>query len=430
MAMRSENGRAGANRKLRSLFFALALLAGALAACGENDGGDAETDGDTETDGDAESDDVDSSSCESSSAPVCDGETVVACTDGRETRTPCPSGAFCNYGECLPTTVVFPRDAGPHAEESEWWYYTGHLQTSAGGTFGFQLTIFQYLVAPPETLGYMCHVAVTDETARRHDYTQGITTRKNEWQAEPARLEILDCRIEIDAGEDRITGRIPDPEAPDRDLYMIDLTLKPQKRPALHGTDGIIPMSDTGGTSYYYSYTRMSAEGTLVPPAGTAEDVTGLAWMDHQWGEFSVGQFKGWDWWSMQFDDGWEIMLFIFRSWDDVVVEKAGTIFDPNGQATWIEGLDGFDIEALSQWESPHTDGVYPQNWDILIPQMDWELRLETGVADQEMVNPAQNYWEGSVTVQGRRGETNVGGVGYVELTGYASDIIDPEARR
>jgi predicted secreted hydrolase len=107
-----------------------------------------------------------------------------------------------------------------------------------------------------------------------------------------------------------------------------------------------------------------------------------------------------------------------------VVVEKAGTIFDPQGQATWIEGLDAFELTPLAHWLSPHTKGNYPQNWDITIPEMNWTLHMTTAVPDQEMVNPAKIYWEGSVVVAGKRGGTDVNGVGYVELTGYAKNVI------
>ena len=50
---------------------------------------------------------------------------------------------------------------------------------------------------------------------------------------------------------------------------------------------------------------------------------------------------------------------------------------------------------------------------------------MVVGVDDQEMYNPAQNYWEGATTVSGTRDGTPIGGVGYTELTGYASDLLD-----
>ena len=48
---------------------------------------------------------------------------------------------------------------------------------------------------------------------------------------------------------------------------------------------------------------------------------------------------------------------------------------------------------------------------------------------DQEMHTPRSTgivYWEGSVRTTGTRGEAPIEGVGYVELTGYASPFDAP----
>src|SRR5690606_16521083 len=43
----------------------------------------------------------------------------------------------------------FPRDHGAHPEfQTEWWYYTGHLQSTQGETFGYQLTFFRTALTP------------------------------------------------------------------------------------------------------------------------------------------------------------------------------------------------------------------------------------------------------------------------------------------
>ena len=39
---------------------------------------------------------------------------------------------------------AFPRDNFNHPEfQTEWWYYTGNLQSSTGRRFGFELTFFR-----------------------------------------------------------------------------------------------------------------------------------------------------------------------------------------------------------------------------------------------------------------------------------------------
>ena len=44
---------------------------------------------------------------------------------------------------------MLPADHGPHPDfRSEWWYFTGNLETAGGRHFGFQLTFFRFAMAP------------------------------------------------------------------------------------------------------------------------------------------------------------------------------------------------------------------------------------------------------------------------------------------
>lgn len=427
---------------LKYCFFCLVLmfLSMTFVACSSND--DNTIDGDTEVDGDSDSMDGDVEEdgdyiegdeiegCDFE-APYCEGEDVISCNNGTLDRQTCTQGTFCNYGECKTSAVSLPQDAGFHDEPTEWWYYTGHL-TDGTGEWGFEVTIFQYDLSYSfgmDGMGYMCHVGVTDKTASEHYHFDTLHLSYNKWKNSPVELDLWNCHFYIGGdGKDHIIGEIPAGKEKDKKAspWKIDLTVEPQKRVALHGGDGIIPMSNAGGTSWYYSFTRLKADGSLTTPDGEYS-VSGQAWMDHQWGQFDISEFKGWDWWSMQFEDGYEIMLFTFTNWDGELDSQAGTIVDPDGNTTEFEGLDSFEITPIRSWESPHTDGVYPLDWDISIPTMNWQLRVTTSVDDQEMYNPAQNYWEGETSISGTRNGVDVSGVGYTELTGYASDYLDPK---
>lgn len=356
--------------------------------------------------------------------PRCEDEVAIACLDGKPVRTPCEGQGYCNRGACTPLAFSLPADAGPHESPTEWWYYTGHL-AAGQAAWGFQVTIFQYDLGG--YYGYMCHVALTDEVAGLHVHTDGITLTPTSWS--DRELAVLNCAFELDgAGRDHILGAIPDGQEKDGHPgeWIIDLHLEPTKRVVPHGTDGIIPMSAAGGTSYYYSYTRLEANGSLTTPDSGLVAVTGIAWMDHQWGDFDISEFKGWDWWSAQLDDAHEIMLFTFRDWEGTLVSQAGTLVDPDGELTHLEGLDAFSITPRRTWASPHTDGIYPLDWDVLIGEQDWDLQVLTPLDDQEMHNIAQTYWEGITRISGTRGSTPVQGVGFTELTGYATDWLDP----
>src|SRR5438270_2022410 len=65
----------------------------------------------------------------------------------------------------------FPRDYFSHPDyQTEWWYYTGHLQTADGRTFGFELMFFREGVTRDSSMAstwdvrdfYLAHFAVSD----------------------------------------------------------------------------------------------------------------------------------------------------------------------------------------------------------------------------------------------------------------------------
>lgn len=356
---------------------------------------------------------------------------AVETVDLQEPCGGCPQGTYCNFDQCEPSSVSMPQDAAPHECRIEWWYYTGHL-TDGKGHWGFEIALFEQRVSdllpdiPNDGMGYMCHVAILDEDTKDHVFTENGSFEPKSWSSDPVDLHVLNCHLEISGdGHDRIRGLIPVGEEGHGDAggWGFDLQLDTTKPLAHHGGNGIIPMSDEGGDSWYYSYTRMTAQGTLTTPDGDVS-VTGQAWMDHQWGEFDSGMFLGWDWWSMQFEDGWEIMLFQFRDWSGELVTQAGTVVDPDGNTTAIEGMDAFQITSLREWDSPHSGGTYPLDWDIVIPALGWDLQSRALFDDQEVPNFAKTYWEGSVTITGTRDGTPVSGVGFTELTGYAESTL------
>ena len=178
--------------------------------------------------------------------------------------------------------------------------------------------------------------------------------------------------------------------------------------------------------AYYYSQPRLRAEGSvwidgLEYPAG------GLAWKDH---EFSSGGLDadqtGWDWFSLQFEDGKMLMLYQLRERDGGISSvSSGTYIDSDGNPLPVRNAD-FEIKVVDEWRSPHTQGVYPAAWEIRLNEPDCLLEVQPWMADQEIHFPAVTYWEGAVRFEGMCSGTPVGGNGYVELTGYAGNLPLP----
>jgi predicted secreted hydrolase len=142
--------------------------------------------------------------------------------------------------------------------------------------------------------------------------------------------------------------------------------------------------------------------------------------MDHQWGNFVVSPAGGWDWYSLQFDDNTELMLYVLRSQSGETTGVYGSAVDADGTVHDIS--PGSVVSTpLGSWTSPHTGAVYPSGWRLRLSD-GAELLLQPQLLDQELWFPELSrmgtlaYWEGAVNVSGGRT-----GVGYVELTGYAN---------
>ena len=80
-------------------------------------------------------------------------------------------------------TYSFPRDHGSHNEfKIEWWYFTGHLDATGGGRFGFELTFFRTAMdrgLPNPSRWkidhlYIAHFALTDITGRRFRFFEKV----------------------------------------------------------------------------------------------------------------------------------------------------------------------------------------------------------------------------------------------------------------
>jgi predicted secreted hydrolase len=207
--------------------------------------------------------------------------------------------------------------------------------------------------------------------------------------------------------------------------YAIDLELTSDRPPALHDDDGWVDLGPAGGT-YYYSRTRMDVDGSLFAsgtPSGQPVHVTGLAWFDHQWGDFIAVGAGGWDWFSVQLADGRDLTISLVHGPGGVEFFRYGTLVAADGSARHLSA-DDFDIDVLDRWQSPQSGADYPAEWRVSIPGEGLSLHLAPVLADQELDTTESSgviYWEGEVTVDGTDDGKPVEGLGYVELTGYAS---------
>ena len=333
-----------------------------------------------------------------------------------------------------PGAIRLPRDLGPHeAYQTEWWYYTGNLETGDGRAFGYQLTFFRRALQPPAAEAaatgsdgdaesdwrtnqiYLAHFTISDvangDFYERERFARGAAGLAGA-QAEPYRVWLEDWSVEeVAPNEVRLVAETGE--------VGLDLRLRRTLPPILHGEEGLSQKgSEPGNASYYYSIVQQETAG-VVTVGGRDFAVSGRSWKDH---EYSTSALEpgavGWDWFSLQLDNGAALMFFQIRREDgSLQPQSSGTFVFPDGTTEHV-GLGEWQLEVTDRWTSPASGATYPAGWLIRIPSLDLVLEGEPLMADQEL-NVSTVYWEGAVQFDGTwRGET-VQAAGYVEMTGY-----------
>ena len=315
----------------------------------------------------------------------------------------------------------FPRDHFDHPGfRTEWWYYTGNLRAADGHRYGFELVFFRQgqRRGPAENSSvwrvddlYLAHLAWTDIDGRRfHSYRRLNRAGPGIAGASLAEARVWNgnwqARWKLETGRQELSAIADD--------VRFTLHLAPLTAPVINGENGVSQKAaGEGKASYYVSLPRLAVEGTFNGAA-----VTGLAWMDHEWFTHQLDpDQRGWDWFSVQLDDGTELMLFQIRRMDGSVDPySAGTFIARDGRATHLRRTD-FTLHPEALWTSPKTGARYPVSWSIQVPSLHIGLRCDAAFAGQELAGDGKDspdYWEGAVVYSGTSG-----GSGYLEMTGY-----------
>ena len=372
------------------------------------------------------------------------GVAALLCAGGlRAEEVPTPPAG---WAAALPGwTYRFPADHLVHPDyKTEWWYFTGNLRDDRGREYGYELTFFRQGTIPPARLASLsadgagrsrfvqgdfkfAHFAVTDVAGKKFHFTQRMTrgafgeagfgTVANE---PLAYLEDWHLDPQPD-GSWRISARANAPT-----LMTIELELRPEKEPVVHGAEGVSQKAaGLGNASHYYSFTRLATTGTLALGEGArVVNVRGASWFDHEWASNQLAADQvGWDWFCYQFEDRTELMLYAMRRRDGTVDPvSAGTFVAADGQTTHLDRGD-FRLDATRTWTSKLTQATYPLAWRVSIPRLALEFTAEPALDDQELVLPPISYWEGATRVRGQREGKPITGSGYMELTGYAGAL-------
>ena len=319
----------------------------------------------------------------------------------------------------------FPRDHGSHDEyRSEWWYYTGHLRTENGRRYGFEVTFFRVGVVPPDGQAgtpwelrnlALAHFAITDIGRLQFRYAEKLN-RQSPYTASAA-TGFLDVFNEGWSATTTADGAWHIVAFHGGD--SVDLLMRSRKPPAIHGENGVsVKAEGIGYASHYYSMTRLDVTGSV-----NRQRCRGIAWMDHEFGSSKLRENQqGWDWFSIQFDNDSELMLYQIRRNDGTTDPvSSGSLVTSDGSVIHIR-REQMKVVATGRWHSPRSGATYPMGWKVSVPAFAIAVELKPAMRNQELITRESTdvtYWEGAVDVSGTFGNVAVSGVGYVEMTGY-----------
>jgi predicted secreted hydrolase len=326
-----------------------------------------------------------------------------------------------------PIEFVFPRDHGAHESfRNEWWYFTGNLYDEDGQRFGYQLTFFRIAISPFKVEResgwatnqiYMAHLAISDvENKRFYCFEKldrgalGLAGFKDEGFS----LNVEDWSI-IGAAD----GNFPWQLYAGKDDITLAIEVESLKDIVLQGEGGLSRKSlEEGNASYYYSITRLETEG-YIEVGGERYDVSGLSWLDREWSTSALSEEQaGWDWFSLQLDDGTDIVYFQLRYKDGSAYPyNEGLIVTADGNIIRL-GTSDIPLKVIKTWQSP-LGGIYPVEWEAEIIPLGRTVILSAVFPEQEL-NLSTRYWEGAINIYDKENPAKAIGTGYMELIGYA----------
>lgn len=342
------------------------------------------------------------------------------------------------------SVIQLPKDHYLHiGTPTEWWWHTGTLK-SGSRTLGFEINASSLKYNPSNPSGNspipfgLTQVMLTDVSNGRHFEKTTISPPpffnpdtwaehdpSKDWSVELGNVSMHAPQVEptdmtVKAGfEDADTGTI----------VQFDLRLTQNGPPFIVWGTGVLPDSprppqlDTN--NFYYSLTRLSASGKVVI-GNEILDVTGVTWMDHEYGLFSDshGNAPKWVLQDIQLDNGVCLSNYVVVSPGKTLelnksVPSQVTVQTKNHDGTYSNHfVDSILTPYGRTWKSPKTQGNYFMQLKIEIPAFNATLDVSSLVDSQEFAiseSPNNSIYEGVATATGSFDGEDVQGTAWIE---------------
>ena len=335
------------------------------------------------------------------------------------------AGPFTPAHALPPANISFPRDHGSHPDfRTEWWYITG--QAKAGEReFGFQVTFFRSRIEATQGMRsafaakqlVFAHAAVTDVQGKKLWHDQRIA--RAGFDVAQAGEQDTSIRLRdwsLVRSGDNYTAALPAGD------FTLELQFKPTQAVLLQGDKGLSRKGpDEAQASYYYSQPQLATTGKLRLK-GEAFNVSGKAWLDHEWSrEVLHPSAVGWDWIGMNLDDGSALTAFRLRDGKGAAMWDGGSFRHPKS-GLYVFSRGEVIFQPVRSWKSALSNASYPVEWVVRTPADFYTVKAV--IDNQELDSRSSTgaiYWEGLSELSDSNGQ--VVGRGYLEMTGYARPL-------
>jgi len=315
------------------------------------------------------------------------------------------------------SAISFPVDEGRHREEPiEWWYIAGHLKGNVTGTpFSFMLTYFYYPAYGYD--GFRILNLCNEESGEFFSETLPLHYTVMDTTSLDIQAVLMNDTIESWSTRKETEGSLVPFEYSISATGVngsLELRCSSLKPPLILGDSGLFHQGAQSYT-YYYSFTENEMDGVLTFN-GEAEEVSGTAWIDRQYGNFNPITEEKYEWFYVQLSNGMDINIWNLFTPDNHIPElpeykHISVYVDSSEQFTTYD----FDFDRLAYVCMPDGEMCYSQKWHLSSEAEQLDLTLTT-IHDHTEVQIPFRFYEGSLRVQGSVNGVPVEGIGFAEL--------------
>ncbi|WP_396587105.1 lipocalin-like domain-containing protein [Bermanella sp. R86510] len=324
--------------------------------------------------------------------------------------------------------IKFPQDHLAHNDfRIEWWYLTANLyDVKTQEHYGIQWTLFRQASQKDKNPAnnpwlseqfWMAHGAISNK--QEHVYQERFS-RGGIGQAGVAQNKTgINLWLDDWLWQSNNTQSLfPATLNYSVNNKHIQLELTTNNPWIFHGENGYSQKSPIkngkASASYYYTQPRINISGTLQQDEKTIK-LKGQGWLDREWSSQPLAKDQqGWDWFSIQLESGYSLMIFRLRHADKNYYHS-GTWIHPDGTTQTLTNKDIIltptENEKL-ELQQNRTITV-PTKWTLVIPSLQKNWRIQARYNNQYL-DALFPYWEGPIVVSG-----DDKGEGYLEMMGY-----------